>query len=156
MNKLTDARNIAMDNVYILYLVGGQRLIANCQEVDEEKTLVKDVYHILVTKDEQGDKITFLVPFADETLVEHNVSYFYYKDILTIYKPLEEYKKYFLRTLALAEANKYKQTEETTETDDVATSQASANTAEVIHVDFKNKKRKSTTNNEPTPPDLIA
>src|ERR1700722_11636334 len=99
MSQLTDETKLSNSDVFIFYLHGGQGLIGRCTEIDNEKMLVSDPHYISIMVDEMGNKSTFLVNFSHPTLVVRSSSFFYYKDILTIYAPLPTFRDYFLRNL---------------------------------------------------------
>lgn len=149
MSKLSDATKLNTSNVFLLFLNNGGShplLIAKCSEVDNEKMLVTDPYHVIIMIDEQGNKSSVLLPFTQETLMETTTSFFDYKDIMTIYAPKEDFANYYLANLIKAQYEKLFADKEDKVVTKTTTVPAANNEEKVIHVDFKAKKRKPANN----------
>jgi len=144
MSKLSDAKSLANDEVFIFYLHDCHLIIGKCTEIDEDRMLVRDPYYISIMVQPNGRKASALFPMVEPSIASNAVSYFHYKDILSIYAPLEQFKHYYLYNVSKAQMEKYMPSEEDDEKEDEPTGE------KVIHVDFKSKKRKSTANQDIT------
>lgn len=138
---LQDASNNA-DDIFAFYLQNGSLLIAQCHHIDDEKFLVMNPHFISIMVDEVGNKASFLMPMASESIIESPVSHFYYCDVITMYKPKEDFKEHFLKVIHHDPATTVeKTTPKKEEVEDTG--------EKVISVDFKTKKRKPSANTTP-------
>ena len=87
------------NNVRIIRLQGGEDIVADCLE-DNDQLLLDNPMHLIFKRGPAGGKMMVLLPWLPIELVESNMISIPYKDILTHMQPKRELVEYYFQVVA--------------------------------------------------------
>ena len=84
------------ENIKIVRLQSGEDIIADCQQDEENSTMVlNNPMHIIFKRIPSGRTVMFMMPWLPIELIKENMAIIYDNDILTMFDPKEDLIEYY-------------------------------------------------------------
>jgi len=85
-----------IENIKIVRLQSGEDIIADCQQDEENSTMVlNNPMHIIFKRIPSGRTVMFMMPWLPIELIKENMAIIYDNDILTMFDPKDDLIEYY-------------------------------------------------------------
>jgi len=85
-----------IENIKIVRLQSGEDIIADCQQDEENSTMVlNNPMHIIFKRIPSGKTVMFMMPWLPIELIKENMAIIYDNDILTMFDPKDDLIEYY-------------------------------------------------------------